>query len=83
MLTNKNSTKTVEEFEKRHDTDKIAQSMEDKLISPDLKAKSGDGKTSIQGGGEKIENEKIENGTKHIYQEFKWQIFRQEYTQGN
>jgi hypothetical protein len=75
--------KFVEAFEKRHDTDKLAQNMEDKLISPDLKAKSGDGKNNIQGGGTKTENEKIENGTKSTYQEFRWQIVRQEYIQGN
>lgn len=51
--------KFVGEFEKRHDTDKLAQNMEDKLISPDLKAKSGDGKRNIQGGGNKTENEKM------------------------
>ncbi len=75
--------KFVEAFEKRHDTDKLAQNMEDKLISPDLKAKSGDGKNSIQGGGTKTENEKIENGTKSTYHEFRWEIVRQEHIQGN
>ena len=70
--------KFVEAFEKRHDTDKLAQNMEDKLISPDLKAK-GDGKNNIQGGGTKTEKEKIENGTKQTDYEFKWQIFRQEF----
>lgn len=75
--------KFVEAFEKSHDTDKLAQSMEDKLISPDLKAKSGDGKKSIQGGGTKTENEKIENGTKHTYHDFRWQIFRQEFVKGD
>ena len=75
--------KFVEAFEERHDTDKLAQNMENKLISPDLKAKSGDGKTSIRGGGNKTKNEKIENGTKNTYQEFKWQIFRQEFVKSD
>jgi hypothetical protein len=75
--------KFVEDFEKRHDTDKIAGNMERKVISPDLKATGGDGKYSIRGGGSKDKTEQIENGTQRIFHEVKWQIQRQESAQAN
>jgi hypothetical protein len=75
--------KFVEDFEKRHDTDKIAGNMERKVISPDLKATGGDGKYSIRGGGSKDKTEQIENGTQRIFHEFKWQIQRQESAQAH
>jgi len=75
--------KFAEEFEKRHDTDRIAQGMERKLISPDLVARSGDGKTSIGGGGRKSETKPIENGTRVTSHEFEWNIQRQDNAGGN
>lgn len=64
----------VEQFKKRHDIDKLTQSMAGKVVSPDLVPSGGDGKFSIQGGGSKYETEPVDNGTRQSNKEFKWRI---------
>ena len=70
--------KFAEQFETRHDADKMAQNMEEKLISPELKLTGGYSRSSLQGGGINRKTESIENGTKQTVKEFRWSISREQ-----
>ncbi len=70
----KQMEKMMEDFEKQHDTDKLSRSLEAKLISPDLKASSGDGEGNIKGGGSKSETKQIPHGTRSVSRDFRWEI---------
>lgn len=70
----KKMEKKTEEFEKRHNIDKLAQNMEKKLVPKDLWVTSGDGEHSIGGGGKRVDQKKIENGTTSREYELKWRI---------
>ena len=70
----KKMEKKTEEFEKRHNIDKLAQSMEKKLIPKDLWVTSGDGEHSVGGGGKRVDQKKIENGTTSTEYELTWRI---------
>lgn len=66
--------KKVEDFEKQHDIEKMAQGLEKKMIPEDLVVTKGDGIRSIGGGGERVDNKKIENGTSNRRYQLTWNI---------
>ncbi len=74
----KDMAKMAERFEKQFDTDKLAQSFARKIVSPDLRVTSGDGKHNFQGGGSKTVTKPLEHGTARTRHTFKWQVFRSE-----
>ncbi|NNF97739.1 MAG: hypothetical protein HKM93_00010 [Desulfobacteraceae bacterium] len=70
----KNLDKKAEEFEKSHNIDQMVRNVEKKVIPEDLRVTSGDGEKTLGGGGRRVDQKKIENGTTSRAYELKWQI---------
>ena len=69
-----NLEKKMEEFEKGHNIDELAQNVEKKVIPEDMIVQSEGGKNRISGGGTRIDSKQIDNGTTRWEYNLKWRI---------